>query len=300
MIVAFCLLATRQNLPKAVGIGLLLGYAITVRPAYGPGIMAMLVTYAVLKRSLHVGATALTTFLYLAPTLLLCHSQFGVFSVQAPATFSPLHSAQMGFRGARVLWFRPELAEGTDLPILSDPFLRGHFFDACKLESILGWGDSSLVGCLLSRPLDSLVFFGKKWIGLFDQFQLQPYAETITPSWYTWISRCSAALALWGEFILLYLGVRWGLRWLKDQKMPQTDPLLAMMVAFVAITTLSQLLLHVENRYSLVWIPYCVVALVWRVSRLSQDHTRARWTSLGVGAAIVAVYFVQVLAWDAL
>jgi hypothetical protein len=313
VIMAFCCLDAKGRRWMPIVGGITLAYAVTVRPAYELGSAVALAAYGVtilarrnrakkktgFWRSLAPVAPGLAALLFLAPTLVLCYSQFGVISVQDPATFAPVRHAQMGLKGGRLLWFRPELATGDEFPVLADPFLQRHFYDPCKLDSILGFNDSSLSGCLGARPFSSVVYLGKKWIGLFDQFQLQPYAENLTPSWYTWLSRVFAALALWGQFVFLGFGLSWGLSWFRKTAVAP-DPTLTAVFVFCAVTTFAHLLLHVENRFSLVWIPYSLAALVWGLSHLRSASPLKRAAFLAAGLSCVALYFVQVLAWDSL
>lgn len=319
LIFAVCLLAgvskgfSAKDVVRAVLSGALFGYAITVRPAYEAGALAFLLGLGAL--SLRAGAKKTASsvtvaifgcVLYLAPTWIQCYERYQVIGVQSPETFDPVYHANAGLRGARLLWFRPELAYGREFPILPDAFMRMNFHDRCALKSIVGLDTSSLTWCLASKPHLAPVLLAKKWIGLHDPFRLQPYTEMMTPAWYPWFARAFAGFAVWGT---LLLGISVGLIFTNARGrasknahsliLPR-DPWTGAILLFVAVLALQHLVLHVEERFSLAWSPYAFGALIAWVSRFLKFSVRMRWISCGMGTAVIVFYWIQVLAWDAL
>jgi hypothetical protein len=301
LVLAFCALARPRGLFRAAFAGAALAYAITIRPAYGAGVLAFLVGYATLSRRTRKPATIAlaAALLFLLPVGVESFSRYHEFAVQDPATFDPVFHAQMGLKGARLLWFRPDLAEGSEYPILPDAFMRSNFYNRCNLSSIMGIDSSSLTGCLLTRPIDSLLFLAKKWIGLFDPFRLQPYSEQLTPAWYGWLARAFSGIALWGQFLLLGTAALALWRRLRDRS-ATIDPWSGAVVLFVLVVTALHLALHVEERFSLAWAPYAIAAWVGFASRFRRFTPQRRWLLSGAGLFILVSYWLQILAWDSM
>lgn len=317
LIFSLCLMDTFQAKKAQFIAGILLGFAITVRPAYQFGILAglfllFLVRMRQGKKEKAWRAAFLPFFgcmLYILPSLVLCYQQFGSVGVRDPRPFYSMHQIQSGLKGARLLWFRDELiSEKDELPVLPDPFMSENFYRPCKLESFLGFDDSSLMGCLMNRPLETSVFLVKKWIGLFDAFQMQPYAEPITPIWYKWLSRAFSLLAFLGQAGIFVFTARWGLKKIGFYLNSSTfgppelarDSGLVFALGFTLTTLAFHLLVHVENRFALVLVPYALVYFCWMGHRwMSLPRTAARaWGIFGLVASLL--FFLQVLQWDSI
>ena len=248
IIIAFCALASGRWLGTAIG-GLLLGYAITVRPAYIPGIAAFLVVWAC-RRSLRPFLAVACCLLYLAPTVIQCHEQYGSWSMQAPGLFDANLSMRSGIKGTQIPWWRSDLYASENIPTVPDPFMVGHFYHRCDVASV---GD--LASCLAGDPAASVVLVGKKLGGLHDYFRLTPYTEQMTPDGWIVAGRASGWIAIAGLAALL-LG---GATLLFRRRLGRWEIAL---LAFVVLQVASHLALHVEERYSLAWVPYCLAALV--------------------------------------
>jgi hypothetical protein len=309
LIFAVCLLArvrgvlSAKDLTLATISGALFGYAITVRPAYEAGAIAFLMGLSALslrkgekQKACAVAIAILGCALYLTPTWIQCYEHYHFIGVQSPETFDPTYHAQVGLRGARLLWFRPELADGREFPILPDSFMRSNFYDRCTLKSIVGLNTSSLTGCLARKAILTPLLFAKKWIGLHDPFRLQPYTELMTPAWYPSLARTFAGLALCGT-LLLWVSVSLVFRKARRFILPH-DPWTGAVLLFVTALALQHLLLHVEERFSLAWSPYAFGALIAFVSRFPRFSMRMRWIACGTGTLVILIYWAQVLAWD--
>ncbi len=297
LIFAICFLTTGRWVQTILG-GMLLAYAEIVRPAYGLAIMSLLFSVFVISfwqkqhRRLSVAAIAVTMFC-LAPTWVSCYFKYGSFSVQDPATFLPVRHAQMGLKGTRILWFHPKLAHGDEFPVLHDRFLQEQFYDRCQLNAIFGIGASSLTGCLLATPMKSTIYFAKKQIGFFDSFRLQPYTELLTPDIYRWFARIWSAFALFGELILIITGLLELFGGIKTIDRWKTSVWI-----FSLTLILTHSLLHVEERFSLAWAPYCWIALVYLLSQKGGKDPRARVAWMILGFMTIFIYFSQILSWD--
>jgi hypothetical protein len=305
-ILAFMLLALTQGRRRAwaagMGAGVALGYATLLRPSYGPGCVVALVAFGFARWRSHGGwAVALLASAafgaVLLPTLASCHGRYGGLCVESPGTFSALAGARSGLRGARTLWFLPQLQGDGNAPTLPDAFMGLHFGNRCQLTSFAGLGSSGLLGCMLSAPqyVPGLLF--KKWTGLFDVFRLTPYTELMTPEWYPWLARTASSLAFAGQWVLLATGIGWIFRRTASRWEGNAPVFVA--VWLFSMTELSlHSLIHVEERYSLAWAAWCLVALWWKASEWRAEPLGTRLLWLSAGIAVVAGFWWQVLRWD--
>jgi hypothetical protein len=302
-------------IPIFLGIlnGVLLGYAILVRPAYWPAITGFLSIYLILgfvKRILSTDdsararfilamSAAFGFFMILSPLLLRCKAIYGSFCVENPTTFPLLRHVKDGFVGARLLWFLYP-APLSHWPIVPDTFMIKFFYNRCPVTSVIGITEQSLSGCLLQHVGYSFIFFVKKWIGFFDSFRLTPFTEIMTPIWYVWLSRIYSNLAFFGLFVTLYQGLKSGYYFLV--KRTPVSILYTAAWFFFMILLGTHSLLHVEERFVYPCIPFCLTALLFKIQELVKNKSSNRsnyflmWTL--VALLLTRIFMTQVLVWD--
>lgn len=303
--------AAWRSCGHALCAGGCLAASILLRPAYLLGVVALLGAgscawvAAHRRRSYLPALTALACAAALYPFATHCAQRYGGgLCLQAEATFDPVRHAQAGLLGGRVLWEVPNAT--TDVvPVLPDAFMVSHFHEACRLTSIAGSSDSSLIGCLLRRPLAMPVYVVKKWIGLFDHFRFTPYLEQRTPAWLCWLSR--------GYDLLFWLGLLLGPAWILSRGARAArlrtalgrDVALLSLCAFSLVMLAEHTVLHAEDRFSLPLLPLCALSLV---AYLERSIARARAHAPGLRPLYaLAIYLLagatlygwQILAWDA-
>ena len=289
--------------------GLLFGFSNHVRPGSLMGIALALAAGGAIsffrgwRVTTAIGAAMLGCAAMLAPFASACTQKYGTLCLQSPQTVSIAASAQAGLRGARIVWSKGALVPG-ELPILPDELMFNDFYRRCHLESIVGIGESSWTGCLLSRPLSMPAFLVKKWIGLFDHFQFTPYLEVQTPPWLRWWSRAYDMLAWVGLALVFWSLVQASTQrnrahvgtWLRDHITPVQLAVYSM--AMLAVHTV----LHIEDRYGLPVVPLCAVLLVVHGERSIRQCRASGWRSIAPIAAyciLAGVLFVaQIIAWD--
>jgi hypothetical protein len=241
--------------------------------------------------------------LVLAPVSYRCAERYGEVCLQSPNTFDAVRHAQMGLRGARLLWFQ-QSSVPTEFPVLPDEFMVATCYRRCHLTSLSGLDSTSLAGCLLSRPQWFPVYLVKKWIGLFDHFRFTPYVEQQTPFWLCWWSRGYDSLA-WIGFALGFLSLLAVARRLRDEGGTATvaDHLPLLMLVVFSVTMLAEhTLLHVEDRFSLPVLPLCALLLVAHGEGAVLRYKGAGWRSVrGVAlysALAWALFIAQIISWD--
>jgi hypothetical protein len=169
-----------------------------------------------------------------------------------------------------------------------DPLLTRVLGATCAARTLLG--RDGLLGCLVAQPLAYPAMLLEKSIGLFDTYQLQPYAVDVTPRWARIGSRPFGALAFAG----LAAAAAWLVFLLWSAP---ASPLALVLIAPVAHVAWHALF-HVEARYGLGAVPF---ALVMLVAALQWALARPRGARIGVtGALILAgvVFITQTSRWD--
>jgi hypothetical protein len=280
--------------------GLLFAIAALLRPGNlypAAAAVAAAVVVATLRSRAALPAAAASLvafFVALAPIAARCHARHGTVCLQSPETFDPLSHVRLGLRGARVLWFHEGYtADGP--PTVPDTFLVEHFAEPCaRLRTYVGTGDTSITGCFARRAHLLPLFALRKWVGLFDHFRFQPYAEPITPSAYRALSRAFDALA-WPGFFLGFFHLA------RIHARASTTAITG--TTFVALLVAVHTFVHVEDRYGLAWVPLALGGLVHAVERaLTMPRDRRMRAVMGVLAVVAiadAFFFATVWRWDA-
>lgn len=289
--------------------GLFFAYAILVRPGAILGVASAMTIWGCVsllgtrRNALSLAATVIGCMVLLAPFVANCSAKYGQVCVQSPNTVDFVASAQSGLKGARTLWSKLGLVPGA-APVLPDEFMMTHYFDHCKLTSILGTDDSSLTGCLLSRPLTTPVFLVKKWMGLFDHFRFTPYLELDTPSWLVWRSRAYDAIA-WAGLALCAAALFQIARRTNREKVRQlfaSNVTPIVLGIYSAVTLAQQTAMHIEDRYGLPLVPICALMLVVYGERTMLRYRSRGWASV-IPIALycmvaIALFVTQIVVWD--
>jgi hypothetical protein len=297
--------------PRGVMFGVLSGlvsaFAVLIRPSYAIPALAsagflVVVLWAKRRRGAltHPGTvSAVVLVAILAVVGQRCATVYGPSCLQNPRTFEPIRHAQMGLRGARILWYGPYPTNG-EFPVLPDSVLAPCFYGECKLTRLAGTDDTSLSGCFMHRLYLVPIYAVKKWIGLFDHFRFQPYVEQRTPDWLRKLSRTYDATAFVGLFFALGAAIAAARR--PRHAASLVDPLVLAQAVFLLVLLAEHTVLHVEDRFSLPFVPVCAL-FVARLLERAADLWRAKQKRdlvLLAGAVIVAIgaFFAQVLTWD--
>jgi hypothetical protein len=292
-----------ENLYKTVlftGIaGSLFGLSILVRPGSIVGVTAalfvggLIALFAKRRKGVVIGATIIGCMAILAPTCFNCTQKYGRVCLQSTQVGVFIASAQVGLRGARTLWNKGGLVPGHVAPILPDDIMVSNYFSRCHLKSIFGVDESSLIGCVATRPLAAPAFVIKKWIGLFDHFRFTPYVEQHTPFWLRWLSRTYDSLA-WIGLALFFLALSQApkLAARPDAKEILARNITPVMLIIYSISMLAlHTILHVEDRYGFPVIPLCTVMLF-----IYGERAVEKYRSFGIRSVILLVLYC-ILAW---
>lgn len=286
------------------------GFSILVRPGsllgVGVALMAGIALSILIARNktFVICATALGCILVLAPYSYNCTQKYKSVCLQSPATFDYVRSAQTGLRGARTLWGMGELAPEQYAPTLPDGTMLANYYQRCQLRTIIGIDDSSLTGCLITRPLALPAYAVKKWIGLFDHFQFTPYLEETTPFWLRWLSRAYDSLA-WVGLSLFFLTLFYATKpiYRSEIKRKLLTPVTPVLLVVYSVVMLTQhTALHIENRYGFPVIPLCVMMLVIYGEKFIQNYRvfgYQRVLPLALYCITAWTVFVaQIIIWD--
>jgi hypothetical protein len=286
-----------------------LGFSVLVRPASLIGLGIALLVCGVISLwgprfgRITLGAVLLGCLVFLAPGALNCTEKYGSVCLQSPKTFNANLSMQDGLRGARLMWSQNNEFPGT-LPIVKDETMFNHYFRLCQIDSTIGFGDTSLTGCLMAKPLTLPAFVAKKWIGLFDYFRFTPYLENLTPAWLRNLSRVYGALAWLGLslcFVTLLKLRHNGVRARSPQQAGGN-----MGLVFLAVYSLVMLAqhtaLHTEERYGFPLIPLCAAVLFGHcertIERYRSGERRSLMPLLLFCCLSLLLFAVQVVTWD--
>ena len=284
-------------LPQSTLCGLLLGYAVMVRPSFWPAVAAFfacdfLGALRASNRQRLISAVALAGMLaVILPALETGRSAFGTPCLQSPefVKSSSAGCMQAGLSAVRVFWSAKKGSDQEPLPGVRDPYLAKKFKDTKSIESLGG-----LLAYLSTSPLASLLYFGKKLIALFDEPYLQPYAVDQTPNWFTLAQRVFEVAAFCGFSAMLFWIVAGPLLKLEWELLPLP------WIGLVMVLLLTHSIMHIEGRFGFAVIPFSIAALFlgYGQARKAGGRVFIAWSGTMILAAIVFVW--QVLAWDRL
>ena len=219
----------------------------------------------------------------------VCTRAYGELCLLAPeaARKGLGESISWGTASARHYW-----SGHTDDPegraTVPDPLLARVVGATCQARTLLG--RDGLLACLLANPIAYPLLVLKKSIGLFDSYQLQPYAVDVTPRWARWASRPFGALAFAGFTAV----VAWLLLLLFSAPASPLVPVLVAPVAHVAWHAL----FHVEARYGLAAVPFSLAMLV-ATTKYVRRLRPARRIAIVLGLVVASLTFLaQTSAWD--
>lgn len=285
------------------------GFSILVRPGSLLGVAAALMAGIALalltarRKTAVLCAAALGCALVLAPYYYNCTQKYGTICLQSPGTFDFVASAQAGLRGTRTLWQKGNLVPGQ-IPILPDGTMFTNYYQRCQLKTIVGIDDSSLTGCLITRPLALPAYTVKKWIGLFDHFRFTPYLEGATPFWLRWLSRAYDSLAWVGLsmfFLTLFQSTKRVYRSeIKEKLITPITPVL--LVVYSTVILAQQTALHIEDRYGFPILPLCATMLMVYGEKFIQNYRKFGYKRV-VPLALYCitawtVFVAQIIIWD--
>ncbi|HEY8101355.1 MAG TPA: hypothetical protein VIF82_11430 [Burkholderiaceae bacterium] len=295
----------------SVTAGLIFGFSILVRPG---SIIALAVAFAIIvlitffigsRKTNLIFASILACVAILMPFVHNCTGKFSTVCLQNPHTFESTLSAQVGLKGTRTLWSKvPVNKDPEGIPTLPDDTMVKNYYRRCHLTAIVGLQESSLTGCLLSRPLALPAYVVKKWMGLFDHFRFTPYLDLKTPLWILWLSRAYDVLA-WIGLALIFITPFKATRRLSGFSsdgfsISNITPVL--LFAYSLIMLAQHTLLHVEERYGFPLIPVCAVALIAYCEAVARQKQSIDWRKtipLGLYCLFVAALFIiQTIIWD--
>ena len=288
--------ASSSRLARAGGAGLLLGALVLVRPS------ALTTTAAVLLVAL---AQALWRDQAQASVLALsiavwaglvgwqahtCMRAYGEVCLLDPAVTRKAlaESVSWGTTSARHYWSRHATNVEGRVTVV-DPLLTSVLGDECRARMLVG--RDGILACLVARPVAYPLLLLKKSIGLFDAYQLQPYAVDVTPRWARLASRPFGALAFAG--LVAVAG------WLAFLLRAEPRSPLVIVLSVPVVHVAWQALFHVEARYGLAAVPFSLVMLVATAQYL--PRLGRAWRAAVVLALIVAGvgFLAQTSSWDA-
>jgi hypothetical protein len=286
----------------------LFGCLILVRPGSLVGVGAALIAVGAIslwgdrKKLLLIGVAALGCLTTVAPFVSNCTQKYEKICLQSMIPGFP-QDAQAGLAGGRTLWARGYTDTGL-IRTLPDEIMVNNYANRCHLTSLFGLSDTSLTGCLLSRPHAIPAYIGKKWIGLFDHFRFTPFLEDHTPFWLRWLSRAYDSLS-WIGFALFFFSI---IKIAKQESRTRLKTLLAHNITPALLTIYALLMLgqhtimHDEDRYGFPIIPLCATVLAIYGERALRQYQSFEWRKDGFlvlycGLAWAA-FIAQIIIWD--
>ena len=290
---------TRGRLAVAAAGGFALGGLVVVRPASLVVVVTVLGAAAVQvlvvarQRRAIVAATAAACAIVVGWQAWTCGTARGRICLIDPAAADAAlgESIAWGTTSARHYW-SSHSSEPDARVVVADGFLARHLAAHCTAHAL--GGADGLLACLASRPWVVPAFVVKKAIGLFDAYQLQPYAVDVTPRWVRLATRPFGALAFAGFVCALGWLVRVALR--RPPPFPGDLTVLVMLVPVVHVVW--QSLFHVEPRYGFAAVPFAIVALVLTL-RVARTATPPAARLIVGGVALAATLFGwQTHRWD--
>lgn len=276
--------------------GLLLGYAVMVRPSFGVAVAAF---YCALFlgfiadqkwRSQIIGTALMTaaTLVLILPTMKSVWDEYGSVGLQDKAFVERSGlSMQIGLSSVRVYWSGKYVSYDA-APGIRDPYLEKTYREKCAVDSV-----ASLTACLLSEPQALPLYFGKKALALFDVPHLQPYAVDLTPAWFVPLERIFGVAAFCG-FISLFIMAGSHLLQHSSKHTWIGLPWAALVLTLMLLHTL----LHVEGRYGLPAVPFSIPSLFLGFAAARQAGRRFfGWWFLAISVS-AACFVYQVNNWD--
>ena len=283
----------------SVACGVLLGYAVLVRPSLGLGVIAFygVEFYGLFLNRKKWRSPAVKSLLMVMATLtLILPAMWNVWEMQGTVGLqnkdfvqvSVHDSMQRGLSAVRVYWPAGDATQDP-LPGVRDPYLDAVYGEECTVDSVF-----SLATCLLSQPHALPAYFVKKSIAIFDVPHIQPYALELTPDWFVPLERVFGTVSFCGLISVLVMICS---RSSGRQKSPWIG---GEWVALVLALTLLHSLLHIEGRYSFPLVPFLLPSLFLGFSAARKAGRRfyMGWLLSIFVAGMCFVY--QVSIWDTL
>lgn len=278
--------------------GLLLGYAVMVRPVLIISVAAFYVAsfYDLMMNKKWRAEAARTVVMTVAALCLILPAMWNVWEAQGGIGLQDkgfvqksVHgSMQIGLSAVRVYWSNKNPSQNP-LPGIRDPYLDEVYGKKCTVDSA-----SSLVLCLLSQPQALPLYFAKKTIGLFDAPHLQPYAVDLTSDWFVPLERVFGTAAFCGFISLIIMtGAHLfsGLRpaWIEL-------PWAVLVLIFILCHTL----MHIEGRYGFPVVPFCLPSFFLGFAGARQAGRRFYlWWLLTIFIA-AGCFIYQIYSWDSI
>jgi hypothetical protein len=303
MVAAALYCASRQRkgpiaFAQASLCGLVLGYAIMVRPSFWPAVLAFygasLIEAAFPRANRSQLLASLLSMVIGTLALILPALEAGSTAYNKPCLQNPKFveacsatCIQLGLYSVRVFW-SVKVNSKESLPGVRDPFLWATFGKDSGITT-----PRRLLGCLCSKPAAIPLYFAKKTMALFDAPFLHPYAIDKNPAWFPSIQRLFELGAFCGFIGALFWAAGWF--FYKERIEFVEWPWLAL----ISVLLLTHLIMHIEGRYGFPLIPFSIASLFLSYAQMRKAGPRLvlAWTLLLLGAA--AVFFWQVRAWDA-
>ncbi|HUP58242.1 MAG TPA: hypothetical protein VM598_12365, partial [Bdellovibrionota bacterium] len=247
---------------------------------------------ATAKGFLALPALAALVFAFsISPQVYSCSAKFGKLCYQGPEINSAgaAQGLSMGMHGCRTYTMLYSKKHANSLITTYDQFYNQNFGDYCPIDP--NRKIASIARCYADNFLVLPIFFGKKLVGLADNFHLNTYAAAITTRSQVAYNRVFGVLAFLGNLCCVALIARAVRRRQFDE--PWFVPL-----GFYVSYLLLSIVFHVEGRFGFPMIPFALVAL-WLVLA---HCTREGWSRhRGVASALLVaflLFFVQVELWD--
>lgn len=285
--------SSRSLLLRGAAVGLVLGFAVGVRPFLAVSVSAVIAFAIGLSIFFRKPRPFIFFFspmffvfsLVLLPSVLNCRTNYGKVCMQNP-TFSGQavsDSLQLG-----MTFFRYYGSTRSNVAVMPEDWsMVENWKGACNISNVTG--PVQWLQCVSRKPLYFPVFLMKKVVALFDSFFLQPYAQDVTPSWARHYSRVFGTLSFVGFFCAIWIL----LVFIKRRMFWES-----LAISFPIFTLLFQIPMHIEPRYSFSVVPICLFSLVWLFQwSLRQNRQRkfAYWFFILVFGAI---FLIQTRFWD--
>lgn len=271
---------TRYIVILAFLCGLILGYAVLVRPSFWPPIMAfyfgiLIELFANIKNwnknLFKFIVVAFGTSILILPTMRNLWNQEHTIGIQKSAHFKNEKNITLhdGLAGVRIMWstFHPSPKYH---PGIYDPLLKKVYYDQCVINTVSDWSN-----CLLSKPLFIPIYFWKKTLSLFDAPNLQPYLTDFTPKWFTPIERIFGMLSFCGfiSFIIILMN---NFFFKKNEIRLLTWPIILFVISFILLHAIG----HVEGRFVFAAIPFLITILFlgFMIAKKSNKTFLTIWT----------------------
>ncbi len=249
-------------------------------------------------------AAAAVTGILLSPRVIACSNASGTFCFTLPALAATQQHIllELGLRNVRAYTVAGPEREAR-LEIVDDPWLTSLLGRHCPIGETTATRDVAL--CFLRRPHLLPLFYGKKLIGLFDNYHWQTYATLMTPVPVMFMNRVVDELAFAGFVLMIIAAVMMVWRKFRHFSKPKPQPakgpersrgepvlvVLLYPLAYLAYTAL----LPVESRYGLPLAPFglMMVGALWTMP----PRRIRRYALIGL-LLLVILFAAQVLAWD--